>query len=116
MGLSGFLTGSLMGSKWAILCGDHVCATYVCLYGLELGSEWALSGFQLGNLYETHVGYTCVRPFRVPSGFALGFQAAPTCVIPYGLTWVFDWVLGGFQMGNSMWEPCVPHLCLPIWA
>ena len=102
-----------MGSTWENVCRNHVCATYVCLYELELGSEWALSGFQLGKLYETHVGYTCVHPFRVPSGFALGRHTAPTCVSPYGLTWVFDWVLGGqFYVGTMCAPPVLAHMGL----
>lgn len=27
-----------------------------------------------------------------------------------------DWVFGGFQMGNFMSEPSLPHVYLPIWA
>ena len=77
MGLPGFLTGSQVGSKWGIVSGNHVGTNYDCLYGPELGSEWALSGFQLGKIYVPHVGHTCDSPLRAPSGFPAGTHVRP---------------------------------------
>ena len=109
MGLVGLLVGLQRAAKGVIQRGNHVGTTSVCPYGLELGSKWAVIGFQLGILHVTHLTW-------VPHGFSPGHCMSTIRVSPYGLMWVSNWVSGGLQMGNLMLGPCVYHQCFPIWA